>query len=62
MRRQYDPATTLILRYRDGQLERASELTLPDGTRLPGKPPGGASDLQLAPFGKNEAGRSGETR
>lgn len=62
LRRQYDPATTLILRYRDGQLERASELVLPDGTRLPGKPPGAASDLQLTPFGQNEAGLSGETR
>jgi len=56
LRRQYDPATTLILRYRGGQLERASELILPDGTRLPGKPPGGASDLQLTPFGRDEAG------
>lgn len=56
LRREYHPATTLILRYRDGQLERASELILPDGTRLPGKPPGGASDLQLTPFGRDEAG------
>ena len=56
LRREYNPATTLILRYRDGRLERAADLTLPDGTRLPGKPPGGTSDLQLTPFGRDEVG------